>query len=188
MSQETIQTLFNDSIQTQVATADSLGDIIESATSKLVAALLNGNRVFSCGDDSSQFVAAHFAELLVHGSELERPPFPAIHLVSQARDSVNQECFSRQVSALGQERDVLVVFVSQKQSESLHQAMTAAVSRDMQIITITGEDAGEITGLLGPNDMEVRIPSNSRARIVEQQLFLSQTFCDLIENQIFGGM
>jgi len=125
MTQDPIQTLFNDSIQTHVATADSIGPSIEQATEKLVGALLNGNRIFTCGDDSSQFVAAHFAELLLQGSELERPPFPAIHLVSQARDIMNQECFARQVSALGQTKDVLLVFVAQNQSERLHNAMTA---------------------------------------------------------------
>lgn len=186
--QETVQNLFNESIQIQVAAADNIGTPVLSAIDKLVQALLSGNKVFTCGDETNRFVAAHFAELLLHGCALERPPFAAIHLTGQARDELAQECFARQVSALGNTGDILVVFVTQTHNERLHQAMAAAVSRDMTIITITGDDPGDIAGLLGANDIEIRVPSNVRARIIEQQLFLAQTFCDAIEASIFQGV
>ncbi|MCC5855808.1 MAG: SIS domain-containing protein [Idiomarina sp.] len=185
--QDTVQTLFNESIQTQVATADTVGNAVSRTIEKLVSCLLSGQRIFTCGDDSSAFVANHFSELLLHGSELERPPFPSIHLSNQARDLVNHECFGRQVSALGQPGDVLVVFVSLQHNERIHHAMSAALSRTMTIILLTGDSNGEATGLLGPDDIEIRIPSTVPARIIEQQLFLSQTFCDLIEASIFEG-
>lgn len=186
--QDTVQNLFNESIQTQVAAADSIGPSVLTAIDKLAGALLSGHKVFTCGDDSNSFVAARFAELLLHGCALERPPFAAIHLIGQAYDHLKNECFARQVSALGQDGDVLVVFVTQAHHERIHQAMTAALSRDMSIITITGDDPGDITSLLGAGDIEIRIPSSVRARIIEQQLFLAQTFCDAIEARIFQGI
>src|SRR5690554_1361740 len=186
--QETVQNLFNESIQIQVASADSVGPPVIAAIDKLVQALLSGNKVFTCGDESNSFIAAQFAELMLHGCALERPPFAAIHLVGQAQGELAQECFARQVTALGTAGDVLVVFVTQTQNERIHQAMTAAVARDMSIITISGDDPGDITGLLGASDIEIRIPSLVRARIIEQQLFLAQTFCDAIEASIFQGV
>lgn len=185
--QETIKAYFSESIQIQVAAADTLAPSIQQAGERMVATLLEGRRIFSCGDGNSSFVAQHFSDLLLHGSQLERPPFPALNLGANST-APNQQCnLARQLSALGNAGDVLVAFVSQQQSERVHQAMEAALSREMTIIAIIGEEAQEITGLLGPADIEVRIPTNNPLRIVEQQLFLSQLLCDLIEQQIFHG-
>lgn len=187
MMQDTIRTYFNESIQIQVAAADTLAQAVEQAASLLVQSLLSGRRIFSCGDGNSAFIAHHFTDLLLHGSRLERPPFPAITLGANSTHPNQEECLSRQISALGSAGDLLVTFVSQQHSERVHQAMEAALSREMTIVTVVGEEAPEITGLLGPSDVEVRIPSSNPARIVEQQLFFSQLLVDLIERQIFEG-
>lgn len=184
---DTIRSYFNESIQIQVAAADTLAQPIENAAQLMVNSLLDGRRVFSCGDGNSTFVAHHFTDLLLHGSRLERPPFPAITLGMNSTHPNQHECLSRQVSALGQSGDLLIAYVSQHHSDRVHQAMEAALSREMKIVAFTGEEAPEITGLLGPSDIEIRIPSSHSARIVEQQLFFSQLLVDLIEERIFQG-
>ncbi|MFU8784368.1 D-sedoheptulose-7-phosphate isomerase [Aliidiomarina sp.] len=185
--QDTIKAYFSESIQIQVAAADTLAPSIQHAANLMVASLLEGRRIFSCGDGNSSFVAQHFSDLLLHGSQLERPPFPAVTLGANSMLPSEQCSLARQLSALGSAGDLLVAFVSQQQSERVHQAMEAALSREMTIIAVTGDEAQEITGLLGPTDVEVRIPSTNPSRIVEQQLFISQLLCDLIEQEIFHG-
>ncbi|RUO37556.1 phosphoheptose isomerase [Aliidiomarina shirensis] len=185
--QDTIKAYFNESIQIQVAASDTLTVSIQQATDLMVSSLLEGRRVFSCGDGNSSFIAQHFTDLLLHGSQLERPPFPAITLGVNSTHPGQETCLARQLSALGSAGDLLIAFVSQQQSERVHQAMEAALSREMTIIAVIGDDAQEITSLLGPADIEVRIPTTSSLRIVEQQLFLSQLLCDLIEQRIFHG-
>ncbi|RUO23511.1 phosphoheptose isomerase [Aliidiomarina iranensis] len=185
--QDTIKAYFNESIQIQVAASDTLTASIQHATDLMVSSLLEGRRVFSCGDGKSSFIAEHFTDLLLQGSQLERPPFPAITLNGNSTHISKDACLARQLSALGSAGDLLIAFVSEQQSERVHQAMEAALSREMTIIAIIGDDAQEITSLLGPADIEVRIPTTSALRIVEQQLFLSQLLCDLIEQRIFHG-
>lgn len=185
--QETIKNFYNESIQIQVASADTLSEPLERASEMLVARLLQGNRVFSCGDSRSNLVAEHFANLLLHGCSIERPPFPAVGLTEYTGISDQSESISRQVSALGSAGDLLIAFTSQQSSDRVHKAMEAALSREMTIITITGDDASEVTGLLGPDDLEIRIPSVSPARVAEQQLLISHLLCELIEEQIFQG-
>ena len=41
--------------------------------------------------------------------------------------------------------------------------MEAAVTRDMTIVALTGYDGGELAGLLGQQDVEIRIPSHRSA-------------------------
>lgn len=186
--QDLIQNLFNESIQTQVSSADSMGPAVLTAVNYLSEALLQGQKLLICGDDSNHFVAAHFTKLLLHGSTLERPPFAATHLRGFAYSTHAKECLARQVTALGHKNDVLIVFITQSENERLHHAMVAAVAREMRIIMIAGNEPGEAASLLGPGDIEIRIPSDTRARIVEQQLFLTQVFCDTIEARIFKGV
>lgn len=184
---EKIKALFNESIQVQVAAADSLSEDLDQAVQRLVSSLLEGRRVFSCGDRTNSFIAHHFTTMLLHGSQLERPPFPAIELYQSTNLSGGEEALSRQVTALGQPGDLLLAFVSHDDSEQVHHAMAAALAREMSIIAITGIEANGITGLLGASDQEIRIPAHSQARIIELQLFISQLLCDQIETRIFGG-
>ena len=44
-----------------------------------------------------------------------------------------------------------------------------------------------MAGLLSTNDVEIRVPSPSTARIQEVHLLVIHTLCDLIDNRLFGG-
>ena len=66
-------------------------------------------------------------------------------------------------------------------------AMEAALNRDMLIVALTGKDGGDMAGLVGPKDVEIRVPSNSTARIQEVHLLVIHCLCDLIDTQLFGG-
>lgn len=184
---EFLKNFYNESIQIQVAASETLADVLTDATELLVSSLLTGQRVFSCGDGQSLFVANHFADLLLQGAELERPPFPAVALGGSPSQTSELDSIARQVQAIGSQGDILVAFISEQHSERVHQAMEAALSREMTIVAITGTESGDATGLLGPADIEVQIPAANPARITEQQLFISHLLCSLIEQQIFQG-
>ena len=68
---------------------------------------------------------------------------------------------------------------------SLPKAVEAAVTRDMTIVALTGYDGGELAGLLGPQDVEIRIPSHRSARIQEMHMLTVNCLCDLIDNTLF---
>ena len=48
---------------------------------------------------------------------------------------------------------------------SIIKAVEAPLLRDMTIVALTGYDGGELAGLLGPQDVEIRIPSQRTVRI-----------------------
>ena len=56
---------------------------------------------------------------------------------------------------------------------------------DMTIVALTGYDGGELAGLLGPQDVEIRIPSHRSARIQEMHMLTVNCLCDLIDNTLF---
>ena len=189
-----IRQLFTESIQTKIDAADALPDTIAQAADMLVTTLTSGNKVLCCGNGGSAGDAMHLASEMLNRFERERPSLPAMALNTDvntmtaiANDYSYDEIYSKQVKALGQAGDILVAFSTSGNSKNVIEAIKAALSRDMLIIAMTGKDGGEMAGLLSTNDVEIRVPSPSTARIQEVHLLVIHTLCDLIDNRLFGG-
>ena len=48
-----------------------------------------------------------------------------------------------------------------------------------------GKGGGEMAGFLGPNEVEIRVPSNRTARIQEVHLLAIHNLCECIDNTLF---
>jgi len=188
-----IREMFTESIQTKIDAADALPDSIAMAAEMLVNALVNGNKILSCGNGGSAGDAMHFASEMLNRFERERPSLPAISLTTDvntltaiANDYDFSQIFAKQVKALGQAGDILFAISTSGNSKNIIEAMKAALSRDMLIIVLSGKDGGEMAGLISVNDVEIRVPSPSTARIQEVHLLIIHSLCDLIDNRLFG--
>lgn len=163
--QDRIKACFTESIQTQIAAAEALPDAISRATLVIVRSLLNGNKILSCGNGASAANAQHFTATMINQFENERPSLPAVSLSADnimltaiGNDRQHDEIYAKQVRALGQCGDVLLAISTRGNSRDIVKAVEAAVTRDMTIVALTGFDGGELAGLLGPQDVEIRIP------------------------------
>jgi len=58
---------FQTMIEATMATGESCAESIASAAEKVASALLAGNRVFTCGEDSSSLVAQLLTDYLAQG-------------------------------------------------------------------------------------------------------------------------
>ncbi|MDD1792006.1 phosphoheptose isomerase [Enterovibrio makurazakiensis] len=189
---DSIKESFTESIQTQIAAAEALPEPISKAAMVMVQCLLNGNKILCCGNGGSAANAQHFASCLLNRFETERPSLPALALTADtvtltavANDYHHDEVFSKQVRAFGQAGDVLLALSTSGNSKDIIKAMEAAVTRDMTIVALTGKDGGEMAGLLGELDVEIRVPSQRTARIQEVHLVTLHTLCDLIDQFLF---
>ncbi|WP_159565612.1 DnaA initiator-associating protein DiaA [Budvicia diplopodorum] len=189
---ERIKGCFTESIQTQIAAAEALPVPISLAATTIVQSLLNGNKILTCGNGASAANAQHFAANLINRYETERPSLPAIALSADnvtltaiSNDGLKDEVYAKQVRALGQAGDILLAISSRGNSRDIIKAVEAAVTRDMTIIALTGCDGGELAGLLGQQDVEVRIPSYRGARIQEMHMLIVNCLCDLIDFTLF---
>src|SRR3990167_2055453 len=104
-----VKTIFNDSIQTLITSADTLADVISKAGEKMSLALLDNQKILACGNGGSAADAQHFSAELLNRFECERPSLPAISLTTDtstitsiANDYHFNEIFSKQIKALGQ--------------------------------------------------------------------------------------
>lgn len=192
---ERVKGCFTESIQTQIAAAEALPDAIAHAANVLAQALLDDKKILCCGNGTSAANAQHFAACMLNRFEAERPSLPAmalnadtVVLTAIANDRQHYEIYAKQVRALGQVGDILLAISTRGNSRDIVKAVEAAVTRDMKIIALTGYDGGELAGLLGQQDVEIRIPSHRSARIQEMHMLTVNCLCDLIDNKLFSHL
>ncbi|MEZ5491372.1 MAG: phosphoheptose isomerase [Gammaproteobacteria bacterium] len=185
---------FQASIEAKQKALEYLVPAISNASIICVQALLDGNKILSCGNGGSAADAQHFAAELLNRFEIERPGLPALALTTDsstltsiANDYDFNEIFSKQVRALGKEGDLLLAISTSGNSANVVQAIHAAHEREMKVVAMTGRDGGEIAGCLAGTDLEIRVPVQSTARIQEVHILALHCLCDLIDIQLFGG-
>ncbi|MCL5041617.1 MAG: phosphoheptose isomerase [Gammaproteobacteria bacterium] len=192
--QHRIKQLFTDSIETKTRAMDELGPSIEQASQLMVNSLLGEGKILACGNGGSAGDSQHFSSEMLNRFERERPSLPAIALTTDsstltsiANDYSYDEVFSKQIRALGQPGDVLLAISTSGNSGNVLQAIQAAHDRDMLVVALTGRDGGAMASLLLPEDVEIRVPARSTARIQEVHLLAIHCLCDLIDRQLFGS-
>lgn len=189
-----VQRHFDDSIETKQEARDLLADTIAGAADTITRALLAERRILCCGNGGSAGDAMHFAAELVNRFEMERPGLPAIALTADtltltaiANDYSYDQVFSRQVQALGGPGDILLAISTSGSSQNVINAAATAHDRGMRVVALNGRDGGALGRVLGSDDIEVRVPAESTARIQEVHLLILHCLCDLIDRHLFGG-
>lgn len=190
---DAIRHLFEDSIRTKQTAGAELAEPISQATNLMLDALKNGQKILSCGNGGSAADAQHFAAEMVCRFERERPGMPAIALTTDtsaitaiANDYGYDKVFAKQIYSLGVEGDVLLAISTSGNSTSIVEAIKAAQEKKMHTIALTGRNGGDMAELLGINDIEIRVPSESTARIQEVHLLTIHCLCHQIDETLFG--
>ena len=188
-----VKHLFGMQIEIKMAVADALSDSIAKAGQRLVNCLLSDGKILICGNGASSANCLHFSSMMLNHFEVERPSLPVFNLCADpvclssfANDHHYAQIFARQIHALGQEKDVLLLFTTSGNSDSLMQAVQAANERGMDSIVLSGKDGGVLANHLGPEDIELRVATDNAARIRELHLFILHCFCDLIDQSLFS--
>jgi D-sedoheptulose 7-phosphate isomerase len=191
--QERVFRQFETSVEASREAMARLGEIIEIAGVRLAQCLLSDGKILCCGNGGSAAQSQHFSSEMLNRFERERPGLPAVALTcdtstltSIANDYRFDDVFAKQIRALGHSNDVLVVYTTSGNSTSILSAVTAAHDRDMSVLALTGRDGGALAPLLLETDIEIRVPSETTARIQEVHLLITHCLCDLIDHQLFG--
>lgn len=192
--QNRIISLFTDSIQVKQDTMANLCGHIDYAAQKIVQTLVNDKKILTCGNGGSAGDAQHFASEMVNRFERERPALPVISLTTDtltltsiANDYHYDEVFAKQIRALGQSGDLLMVYSTSGNSANVIKAVKTAHYKNMSVIALSGKDGGGLASILTEFDIEIRVPSQSTARVQEVHLLITHCLCDLIDHQLFGG-
>jgi D-sedoheptulose 7-phosphate isomerase len=193
MLEQRIQQHFIDSADLKYQSAQTLGKPVEAAVQALLACVTSGGKVLACGHGASATLAQHFATLFVGRFERERPELAALALnadgavlTAVVRGDEPAQVFARQVRALGQAGDLLLVISIAGQEASLQRAIEAAHERDLTVLALTGQGGGPVGQALRETDVQVCVPHERMARIHEVQTLVLHCLCDGVDTQLLG--
>ena len=135
--EDRVRQLFGQNIETKIAVVDTLSSLISRAGLRLANCLLNDGKILLCGNGGSAANCLHFSAAMLNHFEVERPSLPVIalttdiaSLTSVASDNHFDQIFARQIQALGQEGDVLLVLTTSGNADNILQAVNAAKSEE----------------------------------------------------------
>jgi D-sedoheptulose 7-phosphate isomerase len=140
-------------------------------------------KVFVAGNGGSATLAQHFADEMVGRYRTNRPPLPVIALTADTavltcigNDFGFEDVFSRQVEALGQAGDVLLVFSTSGKSPNLLRAVRQARQNKLITLAFTGSKSR-----MEDATYTVAAPSEDPPRIQELHLHAIHLICELFE-------
>lgn len=137
---------------------------IENSIVLMSNAILNGNKIISCGNGGSMSDAMHFAEELSGKFRNERKPLPAIAIADPAyitctgNDYGFDHIFSRFIEGFGKEGDILLAISTSGNSPNVIKAAEAAKQLKMFVVALTGKDGGALSSIA---DIEIRAPHSN---------------------------
>jgi D-sedoheptulose 7-phosphate isomerase len=193
MLEQRIQQHFFDSADLQYQSAESLARPIADAAQTLIGCITAGGKLLACGMGGAAALAQLFCAALIGRYERERPGLAALALSADsavvtalvARHGLEQ-VFAKQVLALGQPGDVLMLIDAPGQDGSLHTSLSAAHARDMSVVVLGGRSTMALRETLRETDVLIVVPHERTARVVEMQLLVLHCLCDAVDLQLLG--
>jgi D-sedoheptulose 7-phosphate isomerase len=165
--------------------------VIEAAGELLINTLKQGGKVLLCGNGGSAADCQHIAAEFVVRYEKKRQALAAIALTTDcsiltahANDYDFETVFSRQIEALGNDKDCLIAISTSGKSKNILRAVEAAKSKGMIVVGLTGCEGGELSKQA---TISVIVPSAVTARIQEAHILIGHWWCGVIEGALSVG-
>ena len=167
--------------------AETCGQSLNEAARLIAAAIRGGGKLLVCGNGGSSADAGHFSAEFVGRYMTERRALPALDMSSLpaitaiGNDYGFQFVFSRQIEALGNPGDVLVIISTSGMSPNLIEAVQVAWERHLGVVVLTGRSAHEH---LQKADVWIAVPSSHTAHIQEVEIAILHAICEGVEQRL----
>ncbi|MCK4401097.1 D-sedoheptulose 7-phosphate isomerase [bacterium] len=164
-------------------------DVIVKIVNSIADVLSSGGKLLVFGNGGSAADAQHMAAELVGRFELERSALPAIALTTDSsvitsisNDYSFNEIFSRQIEALGTQKDIALGISTSGNSENVLAGIRKAKSMELTTIGFSGGEGGELSKIA---DLCFIAPSSSTPRIQEAHITVIHIICKLVEEKLY---
>ncbi len=182
---EKINSLINSCIDTQKTLFDNTKQISE-LTEAMINCLKNKGKIICFGNGGSSADTQHFAAELVGRFKKQRKALACIALntntsiiTAVSNDYGYDEVFSRQIEALGENKDLALGISTSGTSKNVLKALTLAKEKGLKTALLTSTR-------LKNNDLGIdhiiKVDSADTPRIQEAHILLLHIICELIED------
>jgi D-sedoheptulose 7-phosphate isomerase len=193
MLEQRIQQQFFESADLKYQAAESLARPIADAVQAVLGCITAGGKVLVCGAGVAAADAQGFATQFVSRFERERPGLAALALGADAtllsalaEDADPAQLYAKQVQALGNPGDLLLVLSPGVASAAVLAAVEAGHGREMSVVAFSGTQAGLLASRLADTDVHVSVPHPRAARVREVHALALHCLCDAVDLQLLG--
>jgi D-sedoheptulose 7-phosphate isomerase len=165
-------------------------ELLAEFSGHLATTFQRGGRLFLIGSGPFAALAGLLGQQFLHRQTLERPTLPAVALTHDAglasflaADNLTNQLFSRQLRALANDQDSVLLLSGPLLAPAEREALATA----RQIGCSTALICSERTELPDPlPERLLQLPTDSLPRLLEGCLFAGHLLCALVEGELFG--
>ena len=165
-------------------------DKISLAINTIFKKLSDGGKIFLCGNGGSAADAQHLAaEFMIRlNPKINRMPIPAISLATDVstisacgNDFSFNKIFSRNLEALGSEKDILIAISTSGQSKNILEVLKTSKRKKIFSIGFLGNGGGKAKKI---SNLNLIVKSSNVARIQETHILLGHFIFNEVEKKI----
>ena len=191
MNQE-ISTIISSSIEVKkhILTDSVLNECIEKVISITVSALVNGNRLWFCGNGGSAADAQHLAAEFSGRFYIDRKALPAealhcntSYLTAVANDYSYDLVYARLIEGVGSAGDILFGLSTSGNSKNIVNAFDTCKNKGIITVGLTGDTGGVMKD---KSNYLINVPSKDTPRIQESHIMIGHIICELVEKKYFS--
>ena len=164
---------------------------LEAASSLLIDTFRNNGKLLLAGNGGSAADCQHIAAEFIGRLNFDREPLPAIALTANtsnitciANDYGYENIFSRQIRALADKNDTLIVYTTSGKSKNIINAVIEARSKVKSIISLTGSFTDDLRKY---SDVLISVNASKTTRIQEIHAIAGHIMCECVEETLFNN-
>ena len=164
---------------------------LKVAADLLIDTFRNNGKVLLAGNGGSAADCQHIAAEFIGRLNFDRKPLPAIALTANtsnltciANDYGYENIFSRQIQALANENDTLIVYTTSGKSKNIIKSVIEAKPRLKSIISLTVAFSDELAGY---SDAILSVKTAKTTRIQEIHAIAGHIMCECVEETLFSN-
>tara|TARA_A100001015_G_C14646418_1_gene577451 strand:+ start:30 stop:593 length:564 start_codon:yes stop_codon:yes gene_type:complete len=161
-------------------------DLIYLIGNEIRNCLKKEGKLLICGNGGSASDAQHIAAELIGRYVKERVAVPAISLSTDtsvitaiSNDYGYRHIFSRQISAIANSGDIVLLLSTSGNSLNIVEAIKTAKNLNLKTIGFFGANSGKAVKMV---DHSIRVPSKITAHIQEAHIFLGHIICSMVDS------
>ena len=163
---------------------------LSKASNLLIETFSSKGKVLLAGNGGSAADCQHIAAEFIGRLNFDRDPLPAIALTSNtsnltciANDYGYEEIFTRQMHALANENDSLIVYSTSGKSKNIIKLVVEAKNKLKNIIALTGNYTEELSKHA---DVVISVKASKTTRIQEIHAIAGHIMCECVEEYLFN--
>jgi len=164
---------------------------LETASSLLIDTFRNNGKLLLAGNGGSAADCQHIAAEFIGRLNFDREPLPAIALTANtsnitciANDYGYENIFSRQIKALADKNDTLIVYTTSGRSKNIINAVIEARPKVKSIISLTGIFTDDLSKY---SDALLSVNARKTTRIQEIHAIAGHIMCECVEETLFNN-